>query len=65
MVLTITEEQRELLESILIESLAEVRDEIYRTEHFEFKEKLKARKTIIEQLLEKIRAKTAVDTHTT
>jgi len=64
MVITITEEERAALEVILADALAEVREEIYRTENFEFKESLKQRKSIIEHLLGKLQAESAVDTHT-
>jgi hypothetical protein len=49
-----TDEERTLLIDLLSEQYSDIRDEIYRTESREFKDRLKHRKEIIEKILRKI-----------
>lgn len=60
MTVPLTQEECEVLESILTEYLADIRDEIYRTERFEYKELLKVRRAAVERIIEKLRAEDSV-----
>lgn len=46
--------ERDLLLEILRNYQADLRDEVYRTEAYEYKESLKERKKVLQSLLEKI-----------
>ena len=56
----VDERERELLLSLLDELLGDVRDEIYRAESHEFKERLKAKKEIVKTLIRQLRPEAAV-----
>ncbi len=51
MIIQLTSEERELVISLLDGAIRDTREEIYRTENFEFKETLRAKKNRMEDLL--------------
>jgi nicotinamide riboside kinase len=56
----LSEEERQLLLSLLDELLGDLRDEIYRAESHDFKERLKAKKEVVKGLLGQLRPEAAV-----
>jgi len=54
--INITDQERQLLVRIVEQYYLTLREEIYKTEAFEFKDKLKVEEAAIENLLEKLRA---------
>ncbi len=56
----VDERERELLLSLLDELLGDLRDEIYRAESHEFKERLKAKKEVVKSLLRQLRPEVAI-----
>lgn len=55
MQLTINENEKQLLEEVIISEIDDIKEEIHHTDDFDFKEKLKVRLEILEKLLNKIR----------
>jgi len=51
----VEEKEREFLLALLDEALVDVRDEIYRAETHEFKDRLKVKKALIVGLIAKVR----------
>jgi hypothetical protein len=60
MSLELAEEERVMLLHLLHSALAETREDIHRTASFDFKEGVKLRKKLIEDLLERLGLETAV-----
>jgi hypothetical protein len=56
----VSEEERQLLLSLLDELLGDLRDEIYRAESHQFKEQLRAKKEVVKRLLGQLRPEAAV-----
>ena len=56
MLIELQEQEQEVLRSILTSSLADLREEIRRTENYQFKARLTKRKAILEMLLEMVDA---------
>ena len=56
----INEVEHALLLNLLEELLGDLRDEIYRAESHDFKEQLKAKKTVVQCLLGRLRAEAPV-----
>jgi len=54
MILNISQEECELLISLLTSAIADTKEEIYKTEKYEFKEDLKNEKMIMEKVLIKL-----------
>jgi hypothetical protein len=59
MQINLTEIERRTLEEILNEVLPSLREEISRTENYDFREQLKRRKAVIEELLVRLAATAA------
>jgi hypothetical protein len=53
-VLQLNDEERDLLTRILEERYLELRRELFHTDHYEFKRRLKEREHVLESLLEKL-----------
>ena len=56
----VSEEERQLLLTLLDELLGDLRDGIYRAESHDFKERLKAKKAVVKGLLGQLRPEAAV-----
>ncbi len=54
MVIDLTRDERDMVISLLDTAIADARQEIYRTESFEFKESLRRKKNLMEALLLKL-----------
>jgi hypothetical protein len=54
MEIELSDEQRKALFELLNDTLPTLRQEVYRTENFEFREQLKRKEQIIKELLDKI-----------
>jgi uncharacterized Rmd1/YagE family protein len=51
MQLTLTDEEKNVLAEVLNQALPDLREEIYKTENFEFREQLKRREAVMKDLL--------------
>ena len=56
MQLALSEEEREVLAEILQDVLPNLREEVYRTENYDYREQLKQRETVVKDLLTRLAA---------
>ena len=56
MQLALSEEEREVLAEILQDVLPNLREEVYRTENYDYREQLKQRETVVRDLLSRLAA---------
>lgn len=56
MELALSEEERTVLAEILQEALPNLREEVYRTESFDYREQLKQREAVVKDLLTRLGA---------
>ena len=61
MSLEISDREKNLLVSILTSAISETREEIHRTDNFEYKEKLKTQKHLMESLLNRVSVGSGVE----
>jgi len=57
MQLVLDEEERKTLEEVLSEALPNLREEVYKTENYDYREQLKRRETVLKALLERLTPK--------
>lgn len=54
MQLILTKEEKQILEELLISEIKEIKDEIHHTDDHDYKEELKNKEKVLEELLSKI-----------